>query len=179
MTVHNAVSGSITDYDASPRVMHTAGEGAAAILGVVDDYVTVPAAAAATSVFRIVRVKSNVKVKRVILENEAQGAGKVQVGVYYADTAADIAPGNSPNSGAVISVSLFSGDVDLTSAVLPKDVTNNSGSYTLDKRAQPLWQAAGLSSDPGGKFDICATVHTTDVTTGTGKLGLTVSFAEG
>lgn len=175
MVTINATSQSIQNSDASPRVANTAGVGAAARLGVADDYVTVPAAAAAGSIFRLVRVKSNVYVKSLMFNSEAQGAGKVQLGLYYADSAEDIAPGNSANLGAVINASLFSGDIDCTSAVAD---TEKNG-LTLDKRQQPLWQAAGLSSDPGGKFDICATVHTTDMTTGTGKLGVRASFAEG
>lgn len=174
MTTINATSQSIQNSDASPRVANTAGVGAAARLGYADDYVTVPAAAAAGSIFRLVRVKSDVLVKSVMFNSEAQGAGKVQLGVYYPDNQADITPGNLANLGAVISVALFSGDIDCTSAVAD---TEKNG-LTLDKRQQPLWQAAGLSSNPGGKLDICATVHTTDVTTGTGKLGVRVGFGE-
>jgi hypothetical protein len=31
-----------------------------------------------------------------------------------------------------------------------KDVTNTGTTYPTDKREQPLWQAIGLSADPGG-----------------------------
>jgi hypothetical protein len=185
MTVHNAASASVTNADASPRVANTAGSGSAGNLVVVDDYVTVPAAAAATSVFRFVRVKSNIIVKAVTVENEAQGAGKIELGVYYADTAIDIAPGNSANLGLAIDASFFSGDIDLTSAFGSTNETYNAGStglsstpYTQNKRGLPLWDALGLATDPGGKFDICGTVHTTDVTTGTGRTYVKVEFIE-
>lgn len=172
MTIHNAVSQSITNSDASPRVMNTAGIGAGGEDTTALDYITVPAAAAAGSVFQLVRIKSNLIVQSIVFESEAQGAGKVQLGLYWADDARDLSPNQIANKGAVVSgqVALFSGDIDCTSAVTPVEKCLMS----VDKKQMPIWQAAGLTSDPGGKFDICATVHTTDVTTGTGKLGIRV-----
>jgi hypothetical protein len=55
----------------------------------------------------------------------------------------------------------FATAIDCASAVAPTDVTNESGTYTIDKRNQPIWQAVGLTTDPGGYFDIVATVVTT------------------
>lgn len=168
MTIHNAVSASITNSDASPRVSNTAGVGAAGEQVAAVDYVTVPASAAAGSIFQLVRVKSNFILQSLIFESEAQGAGKVQLGLYYADDNRDLSPSHYADKGTAISVALFSGDIDCASAVVPTDKCLMS----IDKKQMPLWQAAGLTTDPGGKFDICATVHTTDVTTGTGKLGV-------
>lgn len=168
MTVHDASSASITNLDATPSSKAAAGAAGMARVGYITDYVTVPASAAATSVFRFVRVPSNTMVQALAFESEAQGAGKVQLGVYYPDDNRYLAPGNSGNNGLVVSASLFSGDIDCASAVTPSDKCLMS----IDKKQMPLWQAAGLSSDPGGYLDICATVHTTDVTTGTGKMGV-------
>jgi hypothetical protein len=112
----------------------------------------------------------------VFLESEAQAAGAFNVGVYYATDG----EGGRPTSllvAAAISAALFASAVDCSGAVAT-DITNESGTYTLDKRTQPLWQAAGLASDPGGYFDIVATVNTTAVTTGTGKIGLRVSYTD-
>jgi hypothetical protein len=174
MTTHNAASASITNNDASPRVTNTNGEGGAGYLQEQSDYVTVAAAAAALSQLRFVRVDTKIHLKSLIFESEAQGAGKVQLGLYYADNDNDIAPGNSANKGAVVSgcVALFSDDIDCASAVLPTD----KNLMSVDKKNMPLWQAAGLATDPGGKFDIVGTVHTTDVTTGTGKMGVRANF---
>lgn len=177
MTIHNATSQSITNSDSTPRVANQAGVGAGGAGQRSGDYVTVPAAAAAGSVFRLVRVKSNVVVQSLTFESEAQGAGKVQLGVYYADDQRDLAPGNSANLGLVVSgaVQFFSqGDIDCSSAVTPTNYCRCS----INNKLIPLWQALGLATDPGGKFDICATVHTTDVTTGTGRLGIFVDFIE-
>lgn len=174
MTTHNAVSGSITNFDASPAVGNAAGYGGAGLLAEADDYVTVPASAAAGSVFRILRLRSNVILKSLVFASEAQTVGKVELGAYYPDDARYVAGGSGLETGAAISAACFSGDIDCSSAVVPTEKI--LAALTMDKLKMPLWQAVGLSSDPGGYIDICATVHTTDVTTGTGKLGLTAKF---
>lgn len=175
MTTEALKSTAITNLDASPVVANTAGEGAPGRLHSVSGYVTVSASMAALSTYRLVRVPSNCKVKQVLFESEAQGAGKFQVGVYPSDSTTDGTNAAAPNTAT--NVNLFAQDIDCASAVLQSDKTfTASAGYTLDKRNQPLWQAAGLTADPGGFFDIVATVHTTDVTTGTGKLGVCVNF---
>lgn len=166
----------ITNLDATPVVPNTAGEGAPAYDKAAYGFVTAVAADAAGSTYRLQRVPSNAKVNSLMFESQAQGAGKVQLGLYYSDSTVD---GTAPaNQGAVIDAKFFADDIDCASAVLPSErVFFTGGTNTLDKRNQPLWQAAGLSSDPGGFFDIVATVHTTAITTGTGKLGVLVTFA--
>jgi hypothetical protein len=79
---------------------------------------------------------------------------------------------------AAIDADFFATAIDCASAVVPTEVVNESGTNTLDKRNQPLWQAAGLTTDPGGYFDIVASVITTAVTTGTGKFGISVKFTD-
>lgn len=174
MTTEALKSTPITNLDASPVVANTSGEGAAGRIHAVGAFVTVSASMAALSTYRLVRLPSNCKVKQVLFESEAQGAGKFQIGVYPSDSTTDGTNAAAPNTAT--SVKLFADDIDCASAVAQSDKTNSGGSYTLDKRNQPLWQAAGLSADPGGFLDIVATVHTTDVTTGTGKLGVCVYF---
>lgn len=163
MAVENLKSPSLTNEDATPIVFNTAGAGAAAPLQFIDDFVTISAAASVNSTYRIVRVPTTCKIKAVWLESEAQGAGAVQIGVY------------APNGGAVVNVNLLGNDISLAAAVNADEI-NQAANYTLDKRKQPLWQAAGAASDPGGLYDIVLTVHTTAITTGTGKTGLKIEY---
>lgn len=177
MAVDHVKSSFITNADASPSVANTAGEGGPAPLKTIDGYATAVASSSVGATYQLVRVASNCKVKSIIFESEAQGAGKFDLGVFYATDG----EGGQPKAllvAAAISAALFASAVDCASAVTPTDVTNESGTYTLDKRTQPLWQAAGLTSDPGGYFDIVASVVTTAVTTGTGKLGIRVSYTD-
>lgn len=174
MTTEALKSTAITNLDTVPALANTSGEGGLGRLCEIDGYVTVSASMAALSTYQLVRVPTNAKIKTILFESEAQGAGKFNLGVYYSTAKNDGTPVDK--QGTAVSSALFITDVDCASAVAIINDTNESGTYTLDKRTQPLWKAAGLSADPGGYFDIVATVHTTDVTTGTGKLGVTVFY---
>lgn len=177
MAVDHVKSLIVTNLDATPVVQPTAGEGGPAPLKHNEGYATAVAASSVGATYQLVRVPSNAKIKTINLESAAQGAGAFDIGVYYATDGG----GNKPTSllaANAISQALFASAVDCSSAVAITNVTNESGTYTIDKRQQPLWQAAGLSSDPGGYFDIVATVATTAVTTGTGRFGISVSYTD-
>lgn len=161
----------ITNLDATPVVKPTAGEGGPGEVRAVTGYVTAVASDAAGSTYQLVRVPSNAKMTSLIFSSEAQTAGKVQLGLYYSTSTVDGT--QSSKQGTVIDVKFFSDDIDCASAVLPGEkLFNTGGTNTLDKWGKRLWDAAGLTSDPGGYFDIVATVHTTAITTGTGKIGV-------
>ncbi len=173
MTVEALKSTTITNLDASPIVANTAGEGGAAGRVVcASDYSTASASASVTSTYRLVRVPSNCKIKNIFFESEAQTQGTFDIGLYYS---------SSPIDNALLGVvvpscqTLFASAVDCTS-IVRTDCTNESTNFNLLKRNQPLWQAAGLTTDPGGFFDIVATVVSVAVTTGTGKLGVVVYY---
>ena len=177
MTTEALKSTAITNSDANPVVLNTAGEGGAGSLQSVSGYVTVSASMAATSTYRLVRLPVTARLKHLFFESEAQGAGKFNLSLYYSDSATD---GTAvANQGLIVPTTgdqLFASDIDCASAVKSLDEINESGNYTLAMRNKELWDAAGLATNPGGYFDIVAVVHTTDVTTGTGKLGVDALF---
>lgn len=178
MAVDHVKSATITNLDASPVVQVTAGEGGPAPLKHVDGWATAVASGSADSTYQLCRVPSNAKVKSVIFESEAQGAGKFDVGLYYATDGLGKQP-TALLAAAAIDQDFFALVVDCASAVLATELVGSATStYTLNKRQMPLWQAAGLSADPGGNFDIVATVKTTAITTGTGKFGVKVSYTD-
>lgn len=178
MAVSHIKATAITNSDATPKVANQAGKGAPGPLKSVDGYITVVAADSADTTYQLVRVPSTAKIKRIIFESEAQGAGKVDLGVYYATDGLNAARATSLLAAAAVDQDFFATVIDCASLVARTDVTNESTTYTLDKRQMPLWQAVGLTSDPGGFLDIVATVKTTDMTTGTGKLGIQVDYVE-
>jgi hypothetical protein len=164
-------STAITNREATPRVMNNAGAGGPGMARVTYGYIaSVTAALSATSIIRLCEVPSNAIVSSVKVTSGAQGAGKFNIGLYR----------NNTDGGALVasgSDSFFTTDLDCASAVLDQEcVMKATSGNTLAKRNQPLWQALGLTSDPGTTFDVAATVHTTDVTTGTGALGAVVTF---
>jgi hypothetical protein len=89
------------------------------------------------------------------LTNQAQAAGAGDIGVYRTNA----------DGGAVVSVAFFGSAVSVAAANLNADVLNESGTNTEAKQAQPLWQAAGMTSDPKSQLDIAFTI-TTAITTG-------------
>lgn len=178
MTTEALKSLSVTNLDAIPVVENTTGEGGVGSLRAINDYVTVSGTMAAGSTYRLVRLPTNAKLKALVFASEAQGAGKFQLGLYYSDSTTD---GTAiSNQGSVVPnmVAMFASDIDCASAVSPTNEIMQSGTYTLDLFNKPLWKAAALTSDPGGNFDIVATVHTTAVTTGTGRLGVDAHFVQ-
>lgn len=164
MTVETVKSASVTNLDASPRVPNTAGRGAQGYLWQVNDYALVPAAASVTSKFFMVRVPCDVVLKELIFTAGAMGAGKFDLGLWYSASETDGTPASL--RGTVIDQDFFASDIDCAAAVVPTDVVGESGFYGLQERNMPLWQAVGLSVNPGGFFDIIAVVHTTAVTDG-------------
>lgn len=177
MAVDHVKSTFVTNLDATPVVPNTAGQGGPAPLKYIDGYATAVASSSADATYQLVRIPSNAVVKKIIFESQAQTAGKFDLGLYYA-TDGVIGKAASLLAAAAIDQDFFATDIDCASAVLPTDVTNESLSYTLAKRHLPIWEAVGLSADPGGNFDIVATVHTTAVTTGTGLFGISVTYTD-
>ena len=173
MAVDHVKSTSITNLDAVPRVENTAGEGAPGLLREVTGFATAVASSSADSTYQLVRIPTNACVKSIIFESAAQTAGKFDLGVYYDSGPPDYL---ALLAAAAVDQDFFASDIDCASAVVPTEVVNESGSYTINERNLPLWQAIGLSADPGGMFDIVATVHTTAVTTGTGVFGVSVRY---
>ena len=177
MTVEHLKSTPITNLDATPIVENTTGEGGPGFLRHIAGTATPSAAASVGSTYQMVRLASNSKVKSVVFESAAQGSGAMSLSVYYSDSTQDgTSVGNQgvivPTTGAAF----FASQINCASAVTRASYTNQSGNYTADKRNKPLWAALGLSSDPGGYFDIVAVVDTTAVTTGTGLMGLECEF---
>lgn len=174
MAVDHVKSTQITNYDATPRLVPTAGRQGPSPIFYSDGYATAVASSSADATYQLVRLPSTAIVKEVFFESEAQGAGAFDVGLYYATDGSSPLAVSSLLAAAAIDQDFFATVIDCASAVKKTNITDESAVYTLNERSMPLWQAAGLTADPGGNFDIVATVKTTAVTTGTGKLGIGV-----
>lgn len=177
MAVDHVKSTPITNLDASPAVQVTAGEGGPAPLkSISSGNVVGVASSSQNATYQFVRVPSNAKVKQIFFESAAQAGGTIDIGVYYATDGI----GGKPTSllaANAIDQDLFATAVALTALSQPTNVVNESGNFGPDKQNQPLWQAAGLSADPGGNFDIVGTVNGA-ITTGTGAMGMTVNYTD-
>ncbi len=176
MAIDHVKSTFITNLDATPVVANTAGEGGPANMKCIEGYATTVASGSTDATYQFVRVPSNCKIKKVFFESAAQAAGTVDIGVYYATDGEGKRP-VALLAAAAIDQDFFASLIAVTSAVVITDITNESGTYTIDKRVQPLWQAIGLLSDPGGYFDIVGTIVTA-ITTGATVWGITVFYVD-
>ncbi len=175
MAINNRSSTMISNRDASPLILSNPSF-SRSDLKEAYGYVSAVNADSAGSIYRMFQMPSNMRLSSIILQCEALGAGaKVDVGAYYGNDAKDIFLGNVL-AGAVISANFFATAVDVSGALGPTDVSNESGSYTLDKQQMPLWQALGLASDPECHIDIAAVVNV--AIAATGLLSLKGRYAE-
>ncbi len=174
MTVKHQSSTVVANADAVPAVVNNVGAGAAGNLREVTGSVVLTASQDADSTVRFVRVPTNAKIKQVRLDNQAQTDGDMAFGVYYPTTGPTAKADLAANA---INVDFFADAVALDSIIQPTDITNQNAENTIDLWNQPLWQALGLASDPGGYFDIVGTV-TGAITTGTGIVGISVAYVE-
>lgn len=158
----------ITNREASPRVLNNPGTGVGAVEKcAVGHLASVTASLSTGSIIRLVSVPSNAIVTDLRESSGAQTAGAMDVGVYR----------TNGDGGAVVDADFFATAVSLAAATVNVDILNESGTNTLAKQSQPLWQALGMASDPKSMLDICATIST-DVTTGTGALQFRVRFVQ-
>lgn len=130
---------------------------------------TIPNAAddTAASVFRFGRVPSNATIKSVKLTNGASTAGALDIGVHNV---------LDKSAGAAVDADLFGSAVSIITAAANSEVISESGTVTATNRVEPLWKLAGLAEDPGGFFDVTATISTTFVAAAVG-LYLDVQYA--
>lgn len=175
MAVDHVKSASITNLDANPIVANTSGEGSAGALNHVTGIATGVASSSIDATYQMVRVPSTVKIKRILFQTATQAAGVTDVGLYYATDGVG-GQATSLLVAAAINRVFFATSISLTTTT-PQDVTCNpiTSGYTPDKRNMPLWQAAGLATDPGGFFDIVLSL-TTAITTGLGLMVLDVDY---
>lgn len=162
-------STAITNREATPRVLNNPGLGSGArVKCAVGHLASVTAALSITSIVRLVSIPSSAIVTRVEFQSAAQTAGKFDLGLYR----------TNGDGGAVVDQDFFATAVDCASAVVLTDDTNESTTYTIAKQSQPIWQAAGMSANPNSDLDVCAVVVATDVTTGTGAIGIKVYYVD-
>lgn len=115
--------------------------------------VTTAAAAATSDTMSFCTVPSNAILTALYVTNTALGgSGAINLGLYRQD-------------GTAISATFFASARSTVSAA-HADVFGANATL-IPKREQPLWQMAGLTSDPGEQFWIQAVVSTGGASAGT------------
>lgn len=147
MVTETLYSTALTNANATPRVPNSSfTEGG--ILRTSRGSVTVTSGKTTGSIYHLVELPAHARVVSVRLNNPAGSASSAfDFGVYR--TVAD--------GAAVCDADLFGSAVACTNANVDLDITGESTVNTNALREQPLWQAAGLSTNPGGLLSIAAT----------------------
>jgi hypothetical protein len=193
MAVVTTKSPSVINWDANPIFIPTIGEGAEGPLRVVSDLVTAVVGDSIGSIYRVIRIPTNAKVKQLTLNYPtASTAGATDIDIAFSDSATD---GTQPSlAGGIVQLSgpvdnkLFASAFSLTSARNQADITfagllTTGGTFTQAHQNLPLWQvlvnlgATQFVADPGGYFDIVAKL-TTALTVTAGTFGLECRFVE-
>lgn len=173
MAVVNLKSTIITNRDATPKVL-TDPQTSGGVMRESQGYITTNNGDSAGSTYRLNQVPSNARVSSVIMTNEALGAGcTLNVGVYY-PTFIPLGAGlTSALASTAISATFFASGTSAAAAGGPTDIVN-SATNTIDKQELPLWQAVGLTADPGIDLDIVAAVAV--ATAAAGRLSLKTRY---
>lgn len=165
MAVVTRKSGTITNRDATPRVLNNAGLEAGRVFGAAGTLETVNGDDIA-SVYRLVQIPTNAYNVRVELWCDDIGTTTIADFGLYRTTA---------DGAAVVDADFFGSAVSLKDgAVAGTRIEHESGVYDIDDVEKPLWQAAGVSADPGGCYDIAATL--TAASDAAATLSLKVSY---
>lgn len=172
---------SITNSDATPRVINATGVGAVGYAKDVSDWITPTAAGLLTtaSTYKLIRVPTTIKLKSLVLavdgDIETSTGLALDVGAYYSDSTTDGTP--AADQGVLISANCFLAASTSFQSSATADV-NALAAYSVQARNEPLWQGLGLSADPGGNIDIVLAVHTAATTGVSHKVGIRALYVE-
>jgi hypothetical protein len=161
MTTEVLAATGIANLNAIPPQNNTASTGGSGVSHSVDGYVAPTTGYLAGSVYQFVRLPSACYLKELKIKLDASVttfAGNI--GLYYSNSTTDGT--TAAHQGTALSASLFASAQDLhaqNTAWL--DLTALLPAADFE---QPLWQVAGLTSDPHTPFDV--TIVTTSTTSG-------------
>lgn len=151
MAVVNTKCGTITNRDASPRVLNNPGAAAGRVVGFSGTLETVSGDDIA-STYRMGQVPSNaVMFSLRVYSDDIGTACEGDIGIYQ----------TTENGAAVVDADVFaSAFVFDAGALNGTDVLHESAvtAWGLEDAEKPLWQALGLSSDPGILYDVVITL---------------------
>lgn len=151
MAVAERKSTNITNRDATPRVLSNGGALAGVLRYAVGTLETV-ATDDIASIYRMFSVPSNAVMAslRIYSDDIGSSAAAADIGIYR----------TTEDGGAVVDADVFASAVVLNAGALNGvDILNESAvtAWGLEDAEKKLWEAVGLSADPGVLYDVCFT----------------------
>lgn len=115
------------------------------------------------SKYILAQIPSNARITELTLSCTAITSGAADFGLYQTTQA----------GGVVVAVSAFSAAKSIAAALKNATILRDN-TFTPALMEKPIWQVLGLAADPGGFYDIVATL--TAATTASGNMGVDVEF---
>ena len=161
-----ANSQSITNRDATPRVLNNARLTGSVLMSATERVTMATGGHGVGTIHRLFEIPSNAVISRVFFSAPDIGT----------TTAADIGLYRTTNDGAaVVDADFFASAQALNAGPYDNvDITRESAVITPANRFQPVWQILGLTADPNVKYDVALTM--TGASDGTGSVDVTVQY---
>lgn len=160
MSTFNILSTILTNRDATPKVL-TDAYVSGGTLKESQGYVQTNSGGAdgIGSTYRLCTVPSNSRVSSLDFQSSGLGTScTLDIGVWY-PTFIPVGSGlSAANASAVINTTLFASALACSNAVASTNLVTTAN-IAINKQEQPLWQMAGLTSDPEIDLDIVVYVH--------------------
>lgn len=149
MAVVTTKSTPITNRDATPRVLNNPQAYAGQLRGFVG-VVAIANGDSTGSKYIVGSLPSNALVRELKIYSPDIGTTTVaDVGLYK----------TTEDGGAVVDADFFGSAVSLKDGALnASDVTHEAAVFTIANAQKPLWEALGLSADPGIWYDVVLTL---------------------
>ncbi len=169
MAVVQVNSTTVANANAFPRIQNPRGLADGEVVRAINDQVAVANGDSVGSVYRFGKIRSSDFTDRVRLISADIGTTTAgDIGLYDLLTAS--------NGGAVVDADYFASAVSLSGGAIDSDITYESGAaggiYTNGNKR--VWEALGLTSDPGKEYDVALTLTGAADAAGTVRLQLYV-----
>jgi hypothetical protein len=161
-----ANSTSITNRNATPRVLSNARLTGAPLLSATERVTLASGTDGVASIHRLFEIPSNAVISRVFVSAPDIGTTTAaDVGLYR--TTAD--------GAAVVDADFFASALSLSGGAIDNvDITRESTVITPANRHQAVWQILALTADPQTRYDVALTL--TGAADGSGSVDVTVQY---
>ncbi len=158
MAVVTLKSGPITNRDAAPSVANNSSVEGGNVREVAGTLESVSGDSIGSK-YILAQVPSNARVSQLLVYSDDIGVTTIaDFGLYR----------NTLDGGAVVDADFFASALSLKDGALNGvDITHESAVFGVEDIEKPLWEALGLSEDPGVFYDIVATLTAASDAAGT------------
>lgn len=153
MAVVTKKSGPVTNRDATPRVAVQGNLVGGRVCESVGTIETTGTDSAGSKYILCAGIPSSSRVTEVLLSCDGNNTnGAMDIGIYK----------STGDGGAVVDADFFASAQAIGTILTNSNVAHESGVYNIDDLEKPLWEALGLTADPGLLYDVVATITTAD-----------------